>query len=305
MPLKMAGLIRTSDGRYSARKRIPKDVRAEYQRIFGAAWEAKLSLPRKVPLAEAKARFSEWLSEIETRIEAIRARGRGEGQGLTHKQARALAGEWYQQFVARHEDSPGDAEGWARAFDDLTDEMEDWLPDETRERRDLGEWLANEFVRANIRPLIADRAGTAQFLANKGIVLTPEARDVFLDCVTENYVEAVTLLHRRAKGDYAPDNLPRAFPQFSGPKKVSHGGGSNPWALFEQWVKEAKPAESTVSRWRAVFLTMTEHFKNKGADDIDEHAAREWARNLITEDRTAETVSEVWIKRSPSRVQVG
>ena len=83
MRLSMSALIRTKTG-YRARKGIPKDVRTEYQRLFGPEWEAKLTLPAGLPLPEAKAKFSEWLSEIETRVETIRARQRGEAQGLTH-----------------------------------------------------------------------------------------------------------------------------------------------------------------------------------------------------------------------------
>ena len=53
------------------RKAIPKDVRAEYQRLYGAGWEAKLTLPSDVRPHDAKVRISEFTAEVETRIAAI------------------------------------------------------------------------------------------------------------------------------------------------------------------------------------------------------------------------------------------
>jgi hypothetical protein len=66
MFLSMAGLTRTKTGGYRGRKGIPKDLRMAYQKVFGPGSEAKLFLPAKMPLPEAKAKFAEWLVEIET-----------------------------------------------------------------------------------------------------------------------------------------------------------------------------------------------------------------------------------------------
>jgi hypothetical protein len=68
----MATLTRSKSGAYSARKVIPKDVQDEYERLYGPRWEAKLSLPADTRPQDAKARFAEWLSEVETRIRAGR-----------------------------------------------------------------------------------------------------------------------------------------------------------------------------------------------------------------------------------------
>ena len=90
------------------RKGIPKDVRDEYQRLYGQRWEAKLSLPAGTK--DAKVRIGEFTATVETQIAAIRAAQRGEGQSLTQRQALALAGEWYVWYVARHEENPGTVE---------------------------------------------------------------------------------------------------------------------------------------------------------------------------------------------------
>ena len=47
-----------------------------------------------------------------------------------------------------------------------------------------------------------------QFLAGRGFSLTKAAQGQFLDCVLDNYIAAVWLLERRAKGDHEPDELP-------------------------------------------------------------------------------------------------
>ena len=136
--------------------------------------------------------------------------------------------------------------------------------------------------------LIADWAHTAQFLASRGLVLTTDARTLFLDCVAPDYLAAISQLQRRAEGDYSPDDRPQQFPQFTRQEKTS----VSPWALFDQWVKEAKPAASTVNRWRSVFLALEAKFKS--ADEITEDAAREWMRSLVNGERSAQTVSGTW-----------
>jgi integrase len=143
--------------------------------------------------------------------------------------------------------------------------------------------------RAGIRPLIADWAHTAQFLASRGVVLTVGARDLFLDHVAGDYLAAIVLLEQRAKGDYSPDERPQQFPPFTRREKAQ--GPLSPWTLFDQWVQEKKPASSTIGRWRAVFLALEARFK----DGISEDAAREWVRSLVNNMRSARTVADTWL----------
>jgi hypothetical protein len=107
----MAGLQRKKSGAYAARKGIPKDVRVEYQALYGRGWEELFSLPPGEPPQRAKVLFSEWQAEIDNRIATIRAKKRGEGHDLTQRDAQALAGEWYSWFLSHH-DQPGDAKRW-------------------------------------------------------------------------------------------------------------------------------------------------------------------------------------------------
>jgi hypothetical protein len=111
------------------RKGIPEDVRAEYQRLYGQRWEAKLILPAGTKPQEVKVRSSEFTAEMETRIATLRAAQRGEGRSLTQRQAFALAGEWYVWYVARHEENPGTVEHWRTMWDVLIARLEDHAPD--------------------------------------------------------------------------------------------------------------------------------------------------------------------------------
>src|SRR5262249_35902591 len=71
--------------------------------------------------------------------------------------------------------------------------------------------------------------------------------------------------------------------------------GLTPWALFTQWVSEAKPAASTVDRWRGVFLKLNADFPGHGAATLTTEEAQAWARGLITGERSARTVRDVWV----------
>lgn len=60
------------------------------------AWATTQSLfPAGTSKAQAKALHGQWLAEVETRIERIRAAAKGTGQPLTQRNVLALAGEWY------------------------------------------------------------------------------------------------------------------------------------------------------------------------------------------------------------------
>jgi hypothetical protein len=278
----------------SSAKCIPKDVRTDYERLYGQKWEAKLTLPAGTKPQEVKVRTGEFMAKVETQIEAIRAAQRGEGQLLTQLQALALAGEWYIWYVARHEENPGPVEHWRSMWDALIFHLEDYAPDWVIEDgyRDL-EWTREPEVRAGVRPLIADECKTAQFLASKGIVLNTDAQAAFLDCVLDELIGAILLLERRANKDYRPDTRPARFPKFDGRKIARPMGQTSPWQLFEAWVKAKIPAASGVNRWRCVFLDLEQRFEN--ADDISEDEARDWSRRLVTAKRKARTVNDVWL----------
>ena len=113
MPIRMDAQNLSATGAKKSRKAIPKDVRAEYKRLYGVSHEAILVVSAGTSKAQAKALHGQWLAEVETRIERIRAAAKGTGQPLTQRNARALSGRWYSWFVSMHADDPGSPEHWA------------------------------------------------------------------------------------------------------------------------------------------------------------------------------------------------
>ena len=287
----------TKSGSRLYRKAIPEDIREDYQRLYGARWEAKLSVPHDMPAHEAKIRLSEYGAEVETRIAFLRAAARGEGQSLSQRQAYALSGEWYVWFIKRHEENPGPAERWEQLWDALISLIEDHEPDwvQGETYRHLDRLIRDPEVLAGVRSPLADEAKTAQFLASKGVVLNRQAMEMFLDCLLPEFMAAIMLLERQAKGDYTSDNRLATFPKFDGRKVSRSANQMTPWQLFEAWVTARKPAASAVNRWRGVFLDLEQHFESKGADDVNEEEAREWSRKLVTPRRSPHTVNDVWL----------
>jgi hypothetical protein len=76
-------LVQDENGNYSARKRLPDDVRDEYKRRHGQRFEAKFFRPANANRHEAAQQFREWLNEVDGNIAAIRAERDGTGQSLT------------------------------------------------------------------------------------------------------------------------------------------------------------------------------------------------------------------------------
>jgi integrase len=297
----MVALNRAADGRWVARKGIPEDVRDEYARLYGYKREAPLKLPAGTPRHEAKTRLAEWEAEIETRIATLRAKKNGEGQPLTKLNAIALAGRWYNWFVKQHEADPGPAKRWEELEDHFVwNVLYPEAPDSYHENTEADphwEWSKEPDVREAVRPQVAELARVATFLASEGIALNNEAYALFADAVQDNFYLAVSLLKRRANGDYSRDDTPDSFPPFTeGPARASSGPSC--WELFEAFAKATTPAQNTVQRWRAVFLEMEREFADRGANGITEDAARTWITGLVSEKRSALTVREVWLSSS-------
>jgi integrase len=287
----MVKLQQDSNGNYRARKRLPDNVREEYGRLYGARHEAKFFAPKSTKSHEAKRLFGEWLAEVEGRIAAIRAEREGTGRTLSHAEARRLAGDWYEWFVSRHaEAAQGDIE-WRR--DAVRDALRSAVSDEEFERLHPEELRSLDEVREAVRPVLADIGEIAQFLAVKRIILTNEARNLFLDHLYDDLDAALKRLWQFTEADYSPDEYVKRFPP-----KNSKGtdSGITPWELFEKWVAERKPAQGTIENWRYFFRKLGEHFSERSAASITPEEADGWIRGLIAAERSASTVKKTWLK---------
>ena len=287
----MASLRQDSQGNYISRKKLPKDIRPEYGRLFGQHHEAKFFRPASTPKHEAKRQFNEWCAEVDGRILAIRSGRDGTGLTLTAAQARALAGEWYEWWTARH--------GRAADFqiEEWIDAVQEAIYTEVSERgvEQIGVdqlWRDNEDLREAVRPLLADIGETAQFFALKRIVLSNASRDLFLDWLYHDLAAALKRLLRRAEGDFGPDEYEKRFPKAA----ETTDSGATPWQLFELWVAARKPSPGTVENWRYMLRSLDEHFQSRSAGSVIPEEAEAWLVGLVTPERSASTVKNTWFK---------
>jgi len=288
-------LTPTKGGGFTARKRIPEDVQAKYLEHYGVRWEARLSIDPGTPILLARAKHREWLSEIESHVANIRAEKKGEGRLLTPKDARALAGEWYHWFTERHIESAQPAAHWEDLRERVGDKVRDEVllyADRQQEANEVDDiWEHSPKAREDVRPMLADWGETSQFLTTRRMVLEEPSRNLFLDHLYEDFGAALRLLIQRARGDYTTDTHPLRFPKFEDARDAGHG----PWQLFELWIAAKKPATATVDRWRGVFLQLKTEFAGRSAGSITPDEAQEWAEKLVSSERSARTVHDVWV----------
>jgi integrase len=291
MPRSASKLAPTQEGGFIARKVIPADVRAEYAKLYGRRVEERLNTG-PMPILHARAKHREWSSEIEARIANIRADRKGEGRILTPLEARALAGEWYGWFTTRMAASNWPAEVWEDYESQVRSELHGpAMAGGVFSGDPLDFWERDSAMRDRVRPIIADEAKSHQFLAAKKLTLDPVSRTMFLDYVTRDFFAGVRLLARRARGDFGPDKWVEQFPRSEGAGDPTLGT----WALFGRWIEKAKPAPSTVDRWRSVFLRLQEDFPHTNAAALLPEQMQQWANGLINADRSARTVSGIWV----------
>ncbi|WP_409192379.1 tyrosine-type recombinase/integrase [Bradyrhizobium sp. RDM4] len=293
MALLMAGLTRTSTGAYVARKVIPKDIRKEYAARYGNAWEEKFRFENGASEHEARARFAEWLADIEIRIGRLRAAKRKGPQPLSRQHAYALAGRWYAWFIAQNERDLRTPAHWRALADTLIwDVLRPHAPDEYEQRPKDDppwDWQADPDVREEVRPAIATEARAAEFLLEQGLSLSPDATNLFLDAVSDNLLPAFHRLEALARGDYSPDLHTGVFPQF---EEVSGKTPVKAMELFQAWAKAVQPAEGTIYRWTTVFKEADRHFSDVRNISFDK--AKGWMNGLINEQRSAGTVAGAW-----------
>ena len=287
--LRMVKLRQDNNGNYIARKRLPDDVREEYSRRYKARYEAKFFARASVGALAAKQKFREWDADVTSKIAAIRAELKGQGIALTRQQARALAGEWYHWFIARHPTT--DLEQWDAIREQVHDALREAVGDAEWEHSDPDKlWPRDAKLRKEVYPVLADVGETAQFLAIKRLTLNAEGRESFLYWLYDDLAAVLKKLERIAKGDYGDDGYAKRFPKFE-----ATDAGDTPQQLFDKWVAERNPAYGTIESWSYVFAALQEKFGGRSAGSITPDEARDWIRRLITNERSAHTVKKTYL----------
>jgi integrase len=295
MAIRMTSLRRAPNGDWFARRMIPEDVRESYRAAFGVSQEARFRSPAGTREGQAKQEFRDWDADVAGRIERLRAEARGEGlPSLTHRQAHALAGQWYGWMVGQYEEEPGDPEQW----DLMAEEFERASTTFTNPEAPA--------ARRHLHRALTSMGRVDEFLQTHRTVLSGDARAPFLDTLKGEFMPALATLRRRAGGDYRQDRRPEKFPSTAGlavsPSNVKPSG-LTAWGAFELWIEERKPAPSSVNRWRAVFSALRETFKDRDVVTITSEEVQEWVESLTTEDRSAHVVNDVWLRAARTVIQ--
>ena len=294
MIIRMTSLRRAPNGDWFGRRMIPEDVRGAYKKAFGVSQEARFRSPAGTREGQAKQEFRDWDAEIASRIERLRAEASGEGlPALTHRQAHALAGQWYVWFVAQYEEEPGDPEQW----DLMAEEYETSFTRFMKADEDPDSPYTPA-QRRSVHRALTSLGRVEEFLHSHRMVLSGDAKATFLDALEGEFPPALATLRRRAGGDYRPDKRPEKFPAADLKTAAAPARPSGLTALgaFELWIEERKPAPSSVNRWRAVFSALRETFGDRDLVTITPEEVQEWIEGLTTEDRSAHVVNDVWLR---------
>lgn len=292
MNFRMVTLQRARNGDWFSRKAIPTDIREAYKAAHGVAVEERFRQPASMPLPQAKQELRDWDAMVSARIHALRAARTGQGRQLTKREAHRLAGDWYIWFVDENEDEPGSPEGWDLQYERLEAAYDRFAPPNPESSDDDESWADHPNVRQFVRARVSELGQVPTFLAEQAIALTPEAHDLLLDIVEDEYVAAIALLRRRAGGDYSLDTRPQRFPVSTTSAKAS---GLTSWKLFEAWVKERRPTAATINRWRSVFLALESAFPERDIASLTAEDAIKWKDTLVTEDRSPGVVNDIWL----------
>ncbi|HJZ30372.1 MAG TPA: hypothetical protein VKF35_04670 [Hyphomicrobiaceae bacterium] len=290
----MTTLRRAPNGDWISRKAIPADVRDAYRAAHGLCREERFRRSGSMSVERAKQELREWDAAVSGRISALRAVRDGDGQPLTQRQAHALAGEWYLWFVSQHEEEPGTAEQSDLEAERLEDAYARYAPWNADHLHADDSWMRMPGVRRYVRATLAELGRIPTFLAERNLTLCSEAHERFLDTVEEEYAAAISLLKRRAEGDFGEDRRPLRFPKNA--VQVQRGmPGLGFQNVFEAWVKERQPAPSTVNRWRSVFLSLDEYFKGRDIASLTNEEAIRWKGTLVTAQRSAVVANDIWL----------
>ncbi len=249
----MVKLRQDSKGNYSARKRLPDDVREEYGRRHGPRFEAKffgacqrgsrMPLSRNFGSGMPKSRDASRPSAPSVTGKVLRSRNvrrarwlasgtNGSSRGIlsaTVRGGRMCATKFATKFKRRFEQAAGD-DKWERSNPDKL-------------------WWEDEELRKEVRPVLADVGETAQFLAMKGLSLNAEGQALFLDWLYDDLSEVLRKIDRAMpKVTTATTSMLSVFRNLKALDR-----GETPQQLFEKWVSEKQPAQSTEESWSYVF----------------------------------------------------
>lgn len=257
---------------FQFRRRIPRDVldkargqtltvpvggRTVHRVVGPKATELTFSLGTRDP-GEAKSREAQAISYLDRMWEALRSGT----TSLTKRDAVALAGELYRDWIEIVGDDPGPKELWER----INSANEAALAGEYG----LGFFMLTE--KAKRQTSLEERFGgfVNSVLARHSLSIDKASRDLLLDEVARAMVQVSEQLERHANSDFRPDPDADRFPQMP-EHKGNAGEGSCNKASFKRLIegrwREAEAggaSKRTLSAWNTSFKHLSEFL---GHDD--------------------------------------
>jgi hypothetical protein len=237
----MTSLRRASNGDWFSRKRIPADVRDAYEATYHVREEVRFRLPAETPSETARQEFRDWDATITSRIGSLRAVARGEGEAyLTPRQTVELAGKWYVWFVAQHEEDPGSSEQWEVMADEYEAVCLRFEPQDehtsTLELLHFIERPRGPAARRAVHRTVSALGNVERFLHEIRRPLASTALATLLDAIEGEFLDALSLLRRRAEGDWRRDSHADTFAAATSSSpagSIVRLSGLTVWTAFE------------------------------------------------------------------------
>ncbi len=240
----------------------------------------KLSLHTKDSRV-AKVRHASVEALIQKRWDAVR-QGPAE---LSHKQLRALAGEWHRALVRQHEDEPGSEVGWDATRDVLIDALRYLYPDS-----DGSEAPAHDPDRGY--KLLARVIDLDAFLDERSLVVTEASRLALLHQMALAHVKAATTLIKRAEGDYSRDREADRYPDFEQAKPSVATRSAVPFkTLIEGWAKEKQPKPATLQLYTTYITRFSEFVGHDDASRVTKKDVVGWKQRLLDAGDAPKTIN--------------
>ncbi|MHA6689562.1 DUF6538 domain-containing protein [Devosia sp. A449] len=242
MVLKMATPYRhPQSGIFWLRRRVPADLVS----LLGRR-EEKISLRTRDP-SEAKAAYFQVSSKIEARWANLRKGARR----ISHKEAMGIAGEFYRELVAAHEDEPGDPKLVLGRL--LADQVAAGTPGIRIISSGNPELTAKMLGRLKSQ----NQAGVERYLQDRGELVDADSLERIINAVNGSIVQGREQILRYAHGDYRADPDADRFPDPLpiGASTVVEGKSAdffNLKSIYEKFADEAKHAASSRKKWRAI-----------------------------------------------------
>lgn len=275
------------------RARIPEDVAPLVAgqklsiEVAGALASVKLATTIKISLRtkdanDARSRHSNVSSQIEKRWTLAR---RKSPQSLTHREIISLAGFWYREMVSENEAEPGDPEGWDIYREPIIealnhfDQTEDGVPPRSAYDPSIG-------LRQLEKLFAVD-----DFLVRQNLSIDLPSREKLLQEVAIAMMRASQTLERRSLGDYGPDEVVSRFPAWSPTITPAPTNSVSLNDLFEGWIKESHPSQSTIDQWRKYVDTFAKFIGHQDAGRVTKADVLRWKEHLLEIGNTAKTIS--------------